>query len=262
MSDRPAAPPPVPRPDLTQQEITAIRDAVGPVPHEHARPLRDGRGREFQRLEFLGDSVLDLLLAVHSVVEPTCRPCREVGGVVARLVTDHQLARRAAVAGVGVWLEWEASAERLADLVEACAAAAWRSGGWDQVGAFASRVVHPLSRECVLTVLGRCSSPVAPTDSRAERRLGAAVLELAAAQTVFLARPEFDEGELSRQRALLHRSERVAAYARRTGAGSESDVAAELSDRVESQLAAQLLSSGADAALATAVTVLAPSGSD
>jgi len=257
MTGRPSEPPPFLRANLSDRERAEITTAVGQLSDDLVRPLRDGRGHDFQRLEFLGDSVLDVILTVHAVVEPRCARCERANGEVGRLVTDRRLGRQAEVIGLGSWLEWEASWERLADLVEACVAAAWLGGGWAQAAAFASAAVHPLNLNCAMTLTGQSKSRQAPTGSRAERQLGAALLELAAASSLFRGHPTADEGELSRLRAASHRITRVAAYARNThrafGAGED----AALSDRVEAWLAGQLLRRGADPALANATDVLA-----
>jgi dsRNA-specific ribonuclease len=93
--------------------------------------VRDARGRTSQRLEFLGDSALDLTLATHVAVEPDCPACPASPrrGDPARLVTDRRLAERARAHGMGDWLEWEASDDRLADLVETAVAAVERRFG-------------------------------------------------------------------------------------------------------------------------------------
>ncbi len=256
MTPQPNEPPPALRLDLSPSERGAIAMVVGPLPDELALMVRDGRGAQFQRLEFLGDSVLDVVMNVHAVVEPGCRPCQSVQGDVARLVTDHRLSKLAVRAGVGSWLEWDASPERLADLVETCVAAAWLHGGWKQATEFVSKVIHPLGPDCERTLAGQGDHSVTATGSRVERRMGSAVLELAAARAVFDEDLTANEGELSSRRALLHRSSRVAEYARSTAVvatiGNDSVVA----DRVDAWLAATLLSEGADAALLAAGRVI------
>jgi dsRNA-specific ribonuclease len=256
MSGRPRKPPPYLRPDLRDDEHAAIVAAVGPLSDGLARAIRDGRGEAFQRLEFLGDSVLDLLLTVHAVVEPDCPHCRAVGGDVARLVTDQRLAQRAAATGFGSWLEWDASGERLADLVEACVAAAWLAGSWPQAVAYSATMVHPIDATVVAVLIGESGHRLVSTSIRAERRVGASILELAAAHAAFDADPDADEGELSRVRAANHRTARVAAHARRTGIVDARGDDAVVSNRVEGLLAAQLRSDGADYALTSARDVL------
>jgi dsRNA-specific ribonuclease len=236
------------------------------LPDELARIVRDGRGEQFQRLEFLGDSVLDVVMNVHAVVEPGCRVCQSVQGDVAKLVTDHRLAKLAVESGIGTWLEWDASPQRLADLVETCVAAAWLHGSWKQTTSFVSRAIHPIGEACQ-GALGRSADPpMTATGSRAERRLGAALLELAAARAVFGEDLTADEGELSSRRAMLHRTSIVTAYAKTTAAVSLVGGDAAIADRVDAWLAATLLGEGADAALLAAGLVIGrpptgPSGS-
>jgi dsRNA-specific ribonuclease len=258
-ASRPSAPPASLRPTVTAEERTLVEQVVGPVADDVLlRAVRDARGRTFQRLEFLGDSVLDLLLAIHVAVEPDCPACLASPrrGDPSRLVTDRRLAERARAHGMGDWLEWEASDDRMADLVETAVAAAWLSGGWGQAVPVVRAVVHPVGPEAA-RVLDLGGAAAAPATAAVERRLGASVLELAAAVDAYRRLPDADEGALSQHRAQRHRAPRVAAYAARTGlapAGGDPDV---VSDRVERWLARELLEHGADAALATASDVLA-----
>ena len=268
MAIRPAEPPPYLRTDLTATERAAIVAVVGPLDDALVHPIRDGRGRVFQRLEFLGDSVLDLVMMVHAVVEPACPRCTSVGGDVAKLVTDQRLAKQAAASGLGSWLEWEPSHERLADLVEACAASAWLAGRWPQVTTFAAAFVHPLGPAVAAAL---ASSPEHDSSSapriKVERRMGASLFELAAGYRLFTDHPDVDEGELSRLRALNHRATRIAAFARHhhlfaeaaadhPGSPLTTPDDSVVSDQVEAMLAERLLQHGADAALATADEVL------
>ena len=256
MTPQPNEPPPAFRLDLSPSERSAIAAVVGPLPDELALIVRDGRGAQFQRLEFLGDSVLDLVMNVHAVVEPGCRICQSVRGDVARLVTDHRLSQRATEAGVGSWLEWEASPQRLADLVEVCLAAAWLNGGWKPTTGFVDRVIHPLGEACERALERSADPSLIATGSRVERRMGAALLELASARAVFAEDLTADEGELSSRRALLHRTSSVAGYAARAAVVSPVGGDAAVADRVDAWLAATLLSDGADAALIAAARVI------
>jgi len=254
---RPGAPPPAARRTVSADERTAIEAVVGVISDaDLLRALRDARGRLFQRLEFLGDSVLDLALVMHSVLEPDCPRCRASRrhGDPARLATDRQLAEQARRHGLGSWLEWEVSDERLADVVEAAVAVAWLSGGWSAVVGLVSAAVHPLGDG--LGPALQDGGVTAPGDPAGERRVGAALLELAAALAAYRELPEGDEGDLSRRRAERHRTARVAEYAARTAVVVASGDADTVSDRVERWLAADVLAHGADAALERAAEVL------
>jgi dsRNA-specific ribonuclease len=256
MTPQPNEPPPALRLDLSPGERSAIAAVVGPLPDELARIVRDGRGAQFQRLEFLGDSVLDLVMNVHAVAEPGCQICLSVQGDVARLVTDHRLSKLAVASGVGSWLEWEASPERLADLIETCIAAAWLHGSWKQTTEFIGRVIHPIGEACERALTRSADPSLTATGSRAERRMGAALLELATARAVFVEDLTADEGELSSRRAMLHRTSSVAAYAKSAAVVSPVGGDAAVADRVDAWLAAKLLSDGADAALLAAGRVI------
>ena len=171
MAQRPDTPPAGLRADVSASERVAVEAVTGGLPPDLLRAVRDGRGREFQRLEFLGDSVLDVLLTAHAVVSPNCPECAKAGGNVGRLVTDAALAAKAEELDLGSWLEWRASPERLADLVETCIAAAWISGGWAQAIAVVERTVHPLeSLEGVFS--GQGSRVVQPFEGGSTRWCG------------------------------------------------------------------------------------------
>ncbi len=240
----PSTPPPELRPSITERERAQIIDVLGQIPDEPTLlAVRDGRGVHFQRLEFLGDSVLDVLLAVHQWCEPQCPHCREPGAAVDS--TDRHLAEVAVQKGLGSWLEWAASPERLADLVETCVAACWLSGGWLQALAFSSRVVHPMEAET-----GRALEAGIPglDAGRAARRVGSALLELGAAHGLIRVFPDADEGELSQRRAELHRASAVAAVMSGRDPSMHGDAETLLS-HVEDQVAEALEVHGADAAL-------------
>jgi len=248
----PDTPPPYLRPDITDDERRQIQSVLGPVTDESVlRAVRDGRGREFQRLEFVGDSVLDVTLTAHQWVEPDCSDC--AGAETLPDASDRALAEAATAVGLGSWLEWQASPERIADLVETCVAACWRSGGWVQASVFVSHVVHPVGAS---TVDALEQGTMAGLPGRAARRVGSAMLELAAAWGVYQSLPDADEGMLSTRRATLHRASAVAAFARGSqGAAvvgdARGDEVAVLS-RVEDALAAVMASSGGDECLRVA----------
>ena len=241
-------PPPYLRSDVSDRERSQIESVLGPIPDlALLRAVRDGRGKQFQRMEFLGDSVLDVILTVHRWVEPECASCdRRAQSPEA---SDHHLAEAASAAGLGGWLEWQASHERIADLVETCVAACWLTGRWPQAVSFASAVVHPLGRRTLeaLTV-GLAGEP-----GRAARRVGSAVLELESGSVLYQSMPDADEGALSTSRALRHEVAAIARRARAIGvvagrrfhAGDDDVVLSE----VEDLLATTLGSSGADASL-------------
>lgn len=241
-------PPPSLRPTVSTRERQLIEQLLGPVVDlALLRAVRDGRGRAFQRLELLGDSVLDVVLTTHQWLEPQCPECRRgKGGDGA--ASDRRLASAARAAGVGTWLEWEASDHRVADLVETCVAVCRASGGWERACDFVHRVVHPLGAVTVQTLTSGGSLAEA---GRAGRRVGSACLELAAGQQVAATWPQADEGELSARRAALHRAGPIAKVVRRQHPEWRGDDEAMLS-RVEDAIADELRADGAEAALTLA----------
>jgi dsRNA-specific ribonuclease len=197
-------------------------------------------------MEFLGDSVLDVILAVHVWAEPECPACAKREAAAA--ASDLHLAEAARRAGLGEWLEWRASDDRIADLVETCVAACWLSGRWQQAARFAAHVVHPVGDQTVRALaLGGAHLEA----GRVARRAGSALLELAAGDGVVRAFPDADEGELSTRRATIHRATTIAVVAKERGLAHRGDPETVLS-AVEDQVAAVLAAEGADAALAVA----------
>lgn len=247
----PDTPPPFLRPVVSERERGQIEEALGVIGDESLlRAVRDGRGREFQRLEFLGDSVLDLVLTTHSWVEGECPRCQRHETVPE--ASDRHLAQAARAAGLGQWLEWRASDDRIADLVETCVAASWLSGAWPQAVAFIDSVVHPIGPRTLQAL-----TTGAPADpGRAARRVGSAILELAAGHAVFVAYPNADEGTLSTSRATLHQAPAIAARARQmrefNGTTFHSGDDDTVLSQVEDALATIVGRTGADAGLVAA----------
>lgn len=239
-----STPPPYLRAIVTSAEQAQIEATLGPISDDVAlHAVRDGRGRTFQRLELLGDSVLDVILTVHEWAEPRCPSCAQHAATAA--ASDDLLAAAAGEIGLGSWLEWRASAERLADLVETCVAACWLSGRWVQAAQFVTSVVHPAAGASVAALV-KGAPGLEP--GKAARRAGSALLELAAADAVANAYPDADEGELSERRANIHRATTIAVIAKQRGVAAVGEPDVVLS-AVEDQVAAVLANQGADAAL-------------
>lgn len=172
--------------------------------------LLDPRGLRFQRLEWLGDSVLDALLALHARPRPAC--CSLVDP--SELCTDRVLARRAEELGLPGALDWVPSPSRCADLVEACVGAAWVLGP-AEAARCASRLVHP----------GLGVGPVLPprpprcSTLRPDALLGSTLLEAACALLLLGSDRcmSWDEGALSIERGRLLCADRLVRNAARLG---------------------------------------------
>lgn len=180
---------------------------LGALPPDLMAAMVAGRGRVFQRLEFLGDALLELVVHAHSAITgPSCPYC---GGRADHYTTDANLTVLARQGKLGVWLDWPASDHRLADLVEACVGAVWCAGRWARTVEVVGAQIHPLSEADQHHLLngGSQISPEAP--ARAREILGAAILEAAATINAFTSLPGGDEGELSARKARWLSSEYV-----------------------------------------------------
>jgi hypothetical protein len=197
---------------LTERDASAGQALFGPDLPEPADAvaLRDARGHRFQRLEFLGDSVLDLLALRHRVLWT-------LGGQIPQCCaggwfdpTDRTLAVVSRAQLLTDLADWPLADERAADLVEACVGAAFRSHGWAGATRFAAVRVHPIDAQ-----------PDRHGDPAEQRRLvcelGAQVFDAHRTRGAFEEHPDADEGELSRVRAGLVTNRRRAQLARRLG---------------------------------------------
>jgi len=184
-----------------------VEERLGHLRPEAMEAIRSCRGREFQRLELIGDSLLEVVLHAHSViVGPGCPYC---GGRADHFTTDANLGELGRAIGLGAWLDWNPSEHRLADLVEASVGAAWVSGRWPQVVAFVAAELHPLPEGEQRRLLHGGASLHAEAPARAREILGAAILEAAASTGAYLQHPEGDEGDLSRVKARMLSTEHV-----------------------------------------------------
>ncbi len=242
---------PDPGAQATARKLITTR--LGPLDAEAMEAIRTARGRTFQRLELIGDSILELVLHAHSVIGgPGCPYC---AGRADRFTTDAHLGDLAQEIGLGDWLDWNPSVHRLADLMEACAGATWVSGQWPQVVAWVASEVHPLSAAEQRRLLhgGAQVHPEAP--GRAREILGAAILEAAASTSAYRRHPDADEGGLSTVKARMLSGEHVlgrcrdSRWVRRNLRSARFD-----RDDVERLLAEDLLNHG----LASAVTIAWP----
>ncbi len=112
-----------------------------------------GRGRDNERLEFVGDAVLGFVVATLLHARFPGAPEGELSQRRAALVSGPALARLAAELGIGAALRLGRGEERtggrekprlLAGALEACVAAVHLDAGFDAARAVATRIFEPL----------------------------------------------------------------------------------------------------------------------
>ncbi len=209
--------------------------------------------REFDRLEWLGDSVLDVLVSRHLCLsEPDTVSVERLAKLHSALVKDLSLRRSAQRHTLPSVQPAERprrsdgdSRGRQGDSIEAWIGAAWLTGGWPSAAEAVTLVVLSEIDPGRLLANAQCpvELPEAPSDVRQaaaglgwhppddtwlsllvapvpfRRRLvvaGTAAVELAAAATLYAAHPGDDEGQLTRRRAALTSGDALTARARRT----------------------------------------------
>ena len=126
-------------------DVAHLDAALGVALREQAyvRALIDPRGHVFQRLEYVGDALLDAVLLQQLVLlEPWTEPSLAViNGEQQSLVSDHALGRVAARRGLPQVRTFTASQQRLADRIEASIGAAWADSGLEAAEEVAARLV-------------------------------------------------------------------------------------------------------------------------
>ena len=105
--------------------------------------LIDPRGHLFQRLEYVGDSILDaVVLQALVTLEPWTEPSLAFLSTTQQaLVSDHALGRVAAGRGMPDVRTFAVSTHRLGDRVEACIGAVWVDRGIEAAEDVADRLV-------------------------------------------------------------------------------------------------------------------------
>lgn len=228
-------PPDVLRTGSTPEERALLNAQLGVVvPLDDVPALLDPRGARFQRLEWLGDSLLDVLVARVRAADPGLR--RQ------ELTSDDALAAKVAATGLPGRLDWQPGQQRLADLVEAAVAAGHRASGF-----FGARTV---AVRLVSEVLAQPALPRALTAQQAAEA-GSAVMEAAVALLLFAKHPDDDEGALSDRRAVLLDSRRVAGQH-----GDGQGTVEEQVDRLQAELGRVLVIRGEQAAVHAALPYL------
>lgn len=129
----------------TALDVARLDEALGlALPDRtYVDALIDPRGHLFQRLEYVGDALLDAVLVMRLVrAQPWDEPSLAfVNGEQQALVSDHALGRVAARRGLPDVRTFLASRHRLADRIEASIGAAWADLGIDAAEQVAHRLV-------------------------------------------------------------------------------------------------------------------------
>lgn len=198
---------------LSRRDEAAITATFGPLPPlaGDAIALRDARGKHFQRLEFLGDAILNLIAVRHLSLwhmhgsKPSCCQPKEFS------TTDRALGRIGRLDPFREIPDWSVSPARSADLVEATVGASFVRHGWQGAIRLAELRIHPRTID----------PPKVATPIEGHRtdvlHLGAQVLSTHYAVAVFLANPAADQGGLSELRAALDLNSRRAELAHQLG---------------------------------------------
>jgi dsRNA-specific ribonuclease len=269
-------------------DVARLDEALGvPLSEEaYVRALLDPRGHLFQRLEYVGDALLDAVLLQQLVLlEPwTESSLAVVNGEQQALVSDHALGRVAARRGLPEVRSFTVSRRRLADRIEAAIGAAWADSGLDAAEEVASRlVVTPgLDRlprvagvpegngderfEMAARVCGH--DPVTPAwygaaahAGPSRRRLavvGNAVLETACATAQYVEDPLATEAQMSEERRVATSNAVLAGRAHDLGlvAPDDSGDRRAVADEVQALVGAVTHDAGTAAGLEVAASVL------
>jgi dsRNA-specific ribonuclease len=248
--------------------------------------LIDPRGPLFQRLEYVGDSILDAVVLVALVaLQPWTEP--SLGFLSAEqqaLVSDHALGRVAARRGLPEVRTFEASVHRLGDRVEACIGAVWAERGIEAAQEVAEHlVVRPglhgraiaatvpdadgderyerAARFCGHEPVVRAWYGAAGVAGPARRRLavvGNAVLEAAFSTAQYVDDPLATEAQMSDERRAATSNAVLAQRARELGltAGGGAADRRSLADEAQALVGAATFDGGIRAGLDVAAAVL------
>jgi len=252
-----------------------------------AEALIDPRGHLFQRLEYVGDSILDAVsTAVLVRLEPwDAASLSAIAGEQQALVSDHALARVAARRGLPAVRTFPASRHRLADRIEAAIGALWADAGIeaaedaalrlvvdpglgglprrDEVpdGTDGARYVHAAGELGHIAVDRRWYAAAARTGP-ARRRLavvGDSVIEAAMSTAQYVEDPEATEAQMSEARRAATSNATVAQRARDLGLERRGDDRTDrraMADEVQALVGAVSMDGGLRAALEVAAGVL------
>ncbi len=276
------------RPDVAR-DLAQLDRALGHalVREDLARALLDPRGHLFQRLEYVGDSILDAVVVAELVrIEPWDESSlRMISGEQQALVSDHALGRVAARRGLPAVRTFPASRHRLADRIEASIGALWADAGIEEAERAAyDLVVRPglegLRRRAgvpegsdgqryaeAATVLG--FEPVdaewyaaAAHTGPARRRLamlGDSVVEAAISTAQYAADEAATEAEMSDERRAATSNATIAVRARDLGLERRTDDRTDnraMADEVQALVGAVTMDGGLRAGMHVAAGVL------
>lgn len=269
-------------------DVARLDEALGLALPDRAYvdALLDPRGHLFQRLEYVGDSLLDVVLLQRLVrAQPWDEPSLAfLNGEQQALVSDHALGRVAARRGLPDVRTFSVSRHRLADRIEAAIGAAWADCGIED----AERVAHLLvvgpgtarladhggvphtggderyeeaARRCGHDPVVRGWYAAAAAGGPARRRLalvGDAVLEAACATAQYVDDPLATEAQMSEERRVATSNAVLAERAHGLGLvhSHEPDDRRSVADEVQALVGAITLDGGTRAGLDAAASVL------
>lgn len=176
---------------MASQPVASLAKVLGLAEHAHDLLLQavthtsyaheeGGQEGDNERLEFVGDAVIQMVVTEHLFEAFPANPEGELARMRASVVNAESLAQAARRLGLGAYLRLGKGEERsggrdraslLSDAFEAVAAAVYLSSGWEAARAF---VLKALEVE-----LGRLSEPQTPIDPKSalQERLQAASKE-------------------------------------------------------------------------------------
>ena len=269
-------------------DVQHLDRALGLQLHERAyvEALLDPRGHLFQRLEYVGDAILDSVVLQELVLlEPWSESDLSiVSGEQQSLVSDHALGRVAARRGLPDVRTFEASRHRLADRIEASIGAAWADTGIVAAEAVARHLVvgpglrhlrrgagvpeadadagyESAARSCGHEPVTAAWYGAAAGAGAPRRRLavvGNAVLEAAFSTAQYVESPWASEAEMSEERRTGTSNAVLAARARDLGLVDRGDPADRraVADGVQALVGAAAMDGGLVAGLGVAAGVL------
>ncbi len=268
-------------------DVAALDHALGVrLPHrEVVAALVDPRGPVFQRLEYVGDSLLDAVVVQALVArEPWLEPSlAHVDHEQQALVSDHALGRVAARRGLPHVRTFPASRQRLADRIEACIGAAWADVGLPAAERLAWRLVlddglaghrsvtglpdlprdrryEEAARGCGHEVGNAAWFAAAAAGGAARRRLavlGNAVLEATCSAAQYAADPAASEAAMSEERRRLTSNAVLAVRAAELGlGGGDAEDRRAVADEAQSLVGAATMDRGIGSGFALAAAIL------